>query len=81
MKTKKKPGPDGKYEIKTPIPSNPDRCFVCSTSIPSEVGYKEHLKTEQHLVNVESNSLYQEIDKIIDDLNLELELNSLQKLK
>ena len=29
--------------IKSPIPSNPDRCFVCNCIIPPEEHYKEHL--------------------------------------
>ena len=81
LRTKKKPDADGKYEIKTPIPSNQDRCFVCSSTISAEVGYKEHLQTSQHLSHVENNPLYLEIDKVIDELNLEVELQRLRKQK
>ncbi len=42
LNTKKKPE-NGRYEIKTPIPSNPDRCFVCNINIPPEEEYREHL--------------------------------------
>jgi hypothetical protein len=42
LKNKKKPE-NGKYEIKTPIPSNPDRCFVCNCNIPPEEDYRQHL--------------------------------------
>lgn len=45
LNLKKKPE-NGVYEIKTPIPSHPDRCFICQCNIPESVGYKEHLKTD-----------------------------------
>lgn len=32
------------YDIKTPIPAHPKRCFVCEDEIEGD--YKEHLKSE-----------------------------------
>lgn len=61
LNTKKKPE-NGRYEIKTPIPSNPDRCFVCNVSIPPEEEYLAHLVTEQHQKIIESNTMYNDID-------------------
>jgi hypothetical protein len=56
-KLKSKKGASEK-EIKTPIPSNPDRCFVCNTVISPEEGYREHLKSEEHKKHIENNCLY-----------------------
>jgi ribosomal protein S10 len=75
LKTKKSKD----QEIKTPIPSNPDRCFVCNSVISPEEGYREHLKSEEHKRHIEVNCLYQEIDNVINELNLEIELKEIQK--
>jgi ribosomal protein S10 len=66
-------------EIKTPIPSNPDRCFVCNSAISAEEGYREHLRSDEHKRHIEINCLYQEIDNVINELNLEIELKEIQK--
>lgn len=67
---KKKPGPD--YEIKTPVPSHPDRCFVCQSGIPEGVSYKEHINSEGHRISIERDPLYEEIDNLLDELDLNL---------
>ena len=46
LQLKKKPGENGFYEIKTPIPAHPDRCFVCQCNIPEGVDYKGHISSE-----------------------------------
>ena len=39
------------YEVKTPIPNNTDKCFVCEGKIIEE-SYKAHLKSDLHLESV-----------------------------
>lgn len=65
---KKKPE-NGRYEIKTPIPSHPDRCFVCQSAIPEDVTYKQHIASPSHLALVNRDPLYLEIDSLIDEMN------------
>ncbi|CDW87964.1 UNKNOWN [Stylonychia lemnae] len=67
------------YDIKTPIPANPNRCFVCEDQIND--GYKEHLKSESHLMCIRNQPLYNEIDNLIDQMNEELLLDEKQKKK
>ena len=74
LSQKKAPDEFGRYEIKTPIPSHPDRCFVCQGPIPPGVDYKEHLRSVEHLNYVERDPLYREIDDILDELNFKQEM-------
>lgn len=69
LKQKKKPGENGLYEIKTPIPTHPDRCFVCQSSIPEDVEYREHIRSEGHRRSIEQDSLYMQIDSLIQELD------------
>lgn len=79
LSAKKKPNENGQYEIKTPIPSHPDRCFVCQISIPEGVDYKEHLVSEQHRKCIENDKLYGMIDDVIAELSLKAEIEQFSK--
>lgn len=65
--------------IKSPVPSNPDRCFVCNCIIPPEEEYKAHLLSEEHKNHIEVNCLYLEIDNVINGLQLDIELKVIEK--
>eukprot|EP00347_Sterkiella_histriomuscorum_P010507 403376017 len=58
------------YEIKTPLPNNTDKCFVCEGTIQEE-NYKAHLKSDLHKESVQNNKLYGMIDSLIDEMNEE----------
>jgi hypothetical protein len=79
LSAKKKPNENGQYEIKTPIPSHPDRCFVCQAAIPEGVEYKEHLVSEQHRASIENDKLYGMIDEVLAELSLNAEIERFNK--
>jgi hypothetical protein len=70
--TKKK---DPAEVIKTPIPSNPDRCFVCQATINED--YREHVRGDQHRRMVETNDMYSDIDGLLAELNVKKEIDEL----
>ena len=67
--------------IKSPVPSNPDRCFVCNCILPPDQPYKAHLESEEHRGHIEVNYLYQEIDKFINEMQLDNEIKVIAKNK
>ena len=65
--------------IKSPVPSNPDRCFVCNCILPADQPYKAHLESEEHRGHIEVNYLYQEIDKVINEMQIDNEIKVIKK--